>query len=55
MVPCCGWNYPASVFYKHFLDPIEPTNLANDVFCFANATNADAYGIELELRKRLVL
>ncbi len=51
--PAAGEIISASVFYKHFNNPIEQTNLANDVFSFANATNAKVYGIELELRKRL--
>ena len=51
--PAGGEIISASVFLKHFDNPIEQTNLANDVFSFANATKADVYGIELELRKRL--
>ena len=51
--PAAGEIVSASLFYKHFNNPIEQTNLANDVFSFANATNANVYGIEVELRKRL--
>ncbi len=51
--PGAGEIISASIFYKHFTDPIEQTNLANDVYSYANAKQASTYGIELELRKKL--
>lgn len=51
--PAAGEIVSASVFYKFFKNPIEQTNLGNDVLSFANADNATVYGIEFELRKRL--
>ncbi len=51
--PNAGEIISASVFYKYFKDPIEQTNQANDVYSFANAKNANTYGVELEVRKRL--
>ncbi|MBE7169166.1 MAG: TonB-dependent receptor [Williamsia sp.] len=51
--PAPGEIVSASVFYKHFKNPIEQTNQGNDVLSFANADNANVYGLELELRKKL--
>ena len=51
--PNPGEIISASVFYKYFKDPIEQTNQANDVYSWANAKNANTYGIEVELRKKL--
>jgi TonB-dependent receptor len=51
--PAVGEIISASVFYKHFENPIEQTNLGNDVFSYANANSAEAYGAEIELRKKL--
>lgn len=53
LFPNSGEIFSVSVFYKYFVDPIEQTNLGNDVLSFANADNAKVYGAELELRKRL--
>lgn len=43
----------ASLFYKHFQNPIEQVNNGNDVFSFANADYASSIGAELEVRKKL--
>lgn len=51
--PAVGEIVSASVFYKHFDKPIEQTNKGNDVLSYENADNAQSYGVELELRKRL--
>jgi TonB-dependent receptor len=51
--PSAGEIISASVFYKYFVNPIEQVNLGNDVFSYANAKKADAYGVEIELRKKL--
>lgn len=51
--PAAGEIISASVFYKYFKQPIEQTNLGNDVLSFDNADNSTVYGIELELRKKL--
>lgn len=51
--PAVGEIVSASLFYKHFDKPIEQTNKGNDVLSYENADNAQAYGVELELRKRL--
>ncbi|WP_121357607.1 TonB-dependent receptor [Flavisolibacter nicotianae] len=51
--PNPGEIISVSTFYKYFKNPIEQTNLGNDVLSFANADNATVYGVELELRKRL--
>lgn len=51
--PSSGEIISASLFYKYFVNPIEQTNLNNDVLSFANADNASVYGAEVEIRKRL--
>ena len=51
--PGVGEIVSASIFYKHFTDPIEQTNLGNDVLSYENADQATVYGGEFELRKRL--
>ena len=51
--PAMGEIISASVFYKYFDKPIEQVNLGNNILSWANADNATAYGIELELRKKL--
>jgi outer membrane receptor protein involved in Fe transport len=46
----------ASVFYKHFEDPIEPVIVAGTSLnqrTFANAKGASLYGLEFEVRKEL--
>ncbi|HWJ26148.1 MAG TPA: TonB-dependent receptor, partial [Flavisolibacter sp.] len=43
----------ASIFYKYFKNPIEQTNLGNEVLSFDNADNSTLYGVEVELRKKL--
>jgi hypothetical protein len=37
MFPTAGEIISASVFYKYFKDPIEQTNLGNDVLSWTNA------------------
>jgi hypothetical protein len=51
--PGPGEIISASVFYKYFDHPIEQVNSGNDVLSYENATKATAYGVELELRKKL--
>jgi hypothetical protein len=51
--PSGGEIVSGSVFYKHFKNPIEQINQGNDVFSFANAENASAIGVEVEIRKKL--
>jgi outer membrane receptor for ferrienterochelin and colicin len=53
MFPSAGEIFSVSVFYKYFKDPIEQTNLGNDVLSWTNAESADVYGAELEFRKKL--
>lgn len=51
--PGAGQIISASVFYKHFKDPIEQINQGNGVLNYQNAKNATLYGAELEIRKKL--
>ena len=57
LYPKAGEVITAGVFYKHFNDPIE--QLFNEgaggssTFSYQNAASADAYGVELEMRKKL--
>lgn len=51
--PGAGEILSASVFYKHFKDPIEQINQGNDVLSFNNAVAATDFGGEIELRKNL--
>ncbi|BAV09256.1 Outer membrane receptor proteins, mostly Fe transport [Filimonas lacunae] len=51
--PAAGEIMSASLFYKNFSNPIEQTNLNNDVYSYANADKANVYGAELEIRKKL--
>lgn len=51
--PSAGEIVSASFFYKYFDDPIEQVNNGNDVLSYSNANNANAYGAEIELRKKL--
>lgn len=51
--PDAGEVISAGVFYKHFKDPIEQVNLGNNVLSYANADDANAYGAEIEIRKKL--
>ncbi len=57
LYPRAGELFSAGIFYKHFKDPIE--QLFNEgaggssTFSFQNATAANAYGLELEVRKKL--
>lgn len=51
--PRPGEILSASLFYKHFTQPIEETNEGNNILAFANADQAKDYGIEVEVRKRM--
>ena len=51
--PSAGEIISASIFYKYFKNPIEQTNLGNEVLSFDNADNSTLYGVEVELRKKL--
>ncbi|NLR64409.1 TonB-dependent receptor [Chitinophaga varians] len=51
--PGAGEIISASVFYKHFNNPIEQTNNGNSVLSFDNARSAKDFGAEIEFRKRL--
>ncbi len=54
--PAEGENIHAGLFYKHFTNPIEATianNPSNLAFTFTNAPSAKAYGIEIDVRKKL--
>jgi hypothetical protein len=51
--PAAGEIVSASLFYKHFDKPIEQVNKGNDVFSYENADEAQAYGAEIEVRKKL--
>ncbi len=57
LYPKAGEVFTAGVFYKHFDKPIEMIynfgQGGSSVFNFANPESADAYGAELEFRKRL--
>jgi TonB-dependent receptor len=53
LFPGTGEIISGSVFYKSFDSPIEQINSGNDVLSYTNATSANAYGAELEIRKRL--
>lgn len=51
-----GEAITAGVFYKHFVDPIEQQlEAGGQLFTFRNTEKAQAYGVELELRKKLDL
>lgn len=51
--PSAGEIISATVFFKYFDNPIEQTNMGNDVFSYQNADNAKLYGAEIEIRKKL--
>lgn len=51
--PGAGEIVSVSAFYKYFKSPIEQVYLGNDVYSYQNAESADAYGAEVELRKKL--
>lgn len=57
LYPRAGETFSLGVFYKHFDKPIEqlsnPLGGGAGTFTFINADKADAYGAELELRKKL--
>ena len=51
--PTNGEGISLAGFYKHFINPIETftKDLGNRTFSFQNAQNAQAYGLEIEVRK----
>ncbi len=51
--PAAGEIISASLFYKYFDQPIEQVNKGNDVLSYENADHATAYGVEIEIRKKL--
>ena len=51
--PAAGEILSASVFYKHFKDPIEQVNQGNGILNYQNADKAQLYGAEIEIRKKL--
>jgi outer membrane receptor protein involved in Fe transport len=55
--PKAGEIFALGVFYKYFENPIElffnQSGVATNTFNFLNADHANAYGIELEFRKKL--
>lgn len=55
--PSSGENISMAAFYKHFQNPIEwvytMAGGTDVVYSYANAKNADSYGLELDIRKRL--
>lgn len=51
--PASGEILSASVFYKHFQDPIEQVNQGNGILNYQNADEARLYGAEVEIRKKL--
>ena len=57
MYPRAGEMFTVGLFYKHFKNPIElqfqPGAGGSSAFDFLNAEQANAYGIELEARKKL--
>ncbi len=57
LYPGAGQVFTAGVFYKHFDKPIEMIynfgQGGSSVFNYANPESADAYGVEVEFRKRL--
>lgn len=56
LYPRAGEMLTVGVFYKHFDKPIESSygfNSGSPLFSYVNAKSADAYGAELEFRKKL--
>jgi TonB-dependent receptor len=56
--PTAGEVLSATVFYKHFKNPIESylmpgSNISNRIVGWINSPEANTYGIELEFRKKL--
>jgi outer membrane receptor protein involved in Fe transport len=54
--PAHGEVISLSVFYKHFINPIEWTfiDMGGSLrYLYENADKADNYGIEIEMRKKL--
>ena len=51
--PSTGEVISGSVFYKYFDSPIEQVNEGNNILSWANATSANTYGAEMEVRKKL--
>ncbi|MFT3902364.1 MAG: TonB-dependent receptor [Niabella sp.] len=53
LFPSAGEIVSASLFYKYFVNPIEQINMANSILSYGNAQNANVYGVEIEVRKKL--
>jgi len=57
LYPRAGEVFTVGVFYKHFDHPIEiyfnQSGVATNTFNYLNADQADSYGAEFELRKKL--
>jgi len=57
LYPRAGETFSLGVFYKHFKDPIEslfePGTGGASTFNYQNADKATAFGVELEMRKKL--
>lgn len=57
LYPRAGEIFALGVFYKYFENPIElffnQSGVATNTFNFLNADHANAYGVELEFRKKL--
>lgn len=57
LYPRAGETFSVGVFYKHFQNPIEQlfngSSGGASTFSFQNPEKADAYGAEVEIRKRL--
>lgn len=54
LYPRAGETFSAGVFYKHFQDPIEQVMAqGGQMFSFENTEEANSYGVEVELRKKL--
>ena len=54
LYPRSGEVFTAGVFYKYFANPVEQVLLqGGQIFTYINAQKATAYGVELEIRKKL--
>ncbi len=52
--PRSGEVFTAGVFYKYFANPVEQVLLqGGQIFTYINAEKATAYGVEMEIRKKL--
>jgi len=54
LYPRSGEVFTAGVFYKYFANPVEQVLLqGGQIFTYINAEKATAYGVEMEIRKKL--